>query len=143
MRSVPKSACHFFLGSDLGVWDTLKLTKKKRRKTKAIRPCEKKKSWKQRELFLAIFCEFQREQNTKRESFSWRCSPKNREKHSESVREWKRKRRHFSLLKLYTRKINWWSSHGVFWVLQLWRVGVFKGRFCYWFCGGIVFTPWD
>ena len=22
--------------------------------------------------------------------------------------------RHFSLLKLHTRKINWWSSHGVF-----------------------------
>ena len=39
---------------------------------------------------------------------------RDREKHNESVREWKRKRRHFSLLKLHTRKINWWSSHGVF-----------------------------
>ena len=39
---------------------------------------------------------------------------RNREKHSESMSEWKRKRRHFSLLKLHTRKINWWSSHGVF-----------------------------
>ena len=38
----------------------------------------------------------------------------NREKHSKSVREWKRKMRHFSLLKLHTRKINWWSSHGVY-----------------------------
>ena len=39
---------------------------------------------------------------------------RNKEKHSKSVREWKRKMRHFSLLKLHTRKINWWSSHGVF-----------------------------
>ena len=39
---------------------------------------------------------------------------RNREKHNESVREWKRKMRLFSLLKLHTRKINWWSSHGVF-----------------------------
>ena len=37
-----------------------------------------------------------------------------KEKRSENVREWKRKMRHFSLLKLHTRKINWWSSHGVF-----------------------------
>ena len=26
----------------------------------------------------------------------------------------KKKRKHFSLLKLHLRKINWWSSHGVF-----------------------------
>ena len=39
---------------------------------------------------------------------------RNREKHSESVREWKGKMRHFSLLKLHTRKINWRSSHEVF-----------------------------
>ena len=39
---------------------------------------------------------------------------RNREKHNESMSEWKRKRRHFSLLKLHTRKINWWSFHGVF-----------------------------
>ena len=32
---------------------------------------------------------------------------RDREKHSESVKEWKRKMRHFSLLKLHTRKINW------------------------------------
>ena len=30
-----------------------------------------------------------------------------------------------------------------FWMLQPWRVGVFKGRFCYWLCGEIVFTPSD
>ena len=39
---------------------------------------------------------------------------RDREIHSESVRESIRKMRHFSLLKLHTRKINWWSSHGVF-----------------------------
>ena len=54
--------------------------------------------------------------NTKRYSATWEVQSvwRDREKHSESVREWKRKRRHFSLLKLHTRKINWWSSHGVF-----------------------------
>ena len=31
------------LGSDLGSWDTLKLKKEKRKKTEAIRPCEKLK----------------------------------------------------------------------------------------------------
>ena len=31
------------------------------------------------------------------------------------MREWKKKKkRHFSLLKLHTRKINWWCSHEVF-----------------------------
>ena len=30
-----------------------------------------------------------------------------------------------------------------FWVLQPWRVGVFRGRFYYWLCGEILFTPWD
>ena len=50
-----------------------------------------------------------------RESFSLRGAVrKDRQKHSESVREWKRKIRHFSLLKLDTRKINWWNSHEVF-----------------------------
>ena len=53
--------------------------------------------------------------NTKERASTERCNPKNREKHGESVREWKRKRRHFYLLKLHTKKINWWSSHGVFW----------------------------
>ena len=30
-----------------------------------------------------------------------------------------------------------------FLVLQPRRVGVFRGRFFYWLCGEIVFTPWD
>ena len=28
-------------------------------------------------------------------------------------------------------------------MLQPWRVGVFRGRFCYWLCGEIVFTLLD
>ena len=37
-----------------------------------------------------------------------------REKHNESVRKWKRKMWHFSFLELHIKKINWWSSHEVF-----------------------------
>ena len=89
--------------------------KKKKKETKAILPF-----WRAEETsepFLAILCEFQRQQDTEKESasawevqFEWR----DREKHIESVREWKRKMRHFSLLELHTRKINWRSSHEVF-----------------------------
>ena len=28
-------------------------------------------------------------------------------------------------------------------VLQPWKVEVFRGRFCYWLCGEVVFTPGD
>ena len=52
------------------------------------------------------------------------------------------KKRYFSFLKLQTRKINWWNSLD-FWVLQPWKVGVLIERFCYWYCGEIVFIPWD
>ena len=38
---------------------------------------------------------------------------RDREKHRECERV-KKKKRHFSLLKLHTRKINWWSFYGVF-----------------------------
>ena len=65
-----------------------------------------------------------------------------REMHGESVREWKRKRKrsHFFFCWSYIHKEDKlvefsWS----FWVLQPWRVGVFRWRFCYWFCGEIVY----
>ena len=91
------------------------LTRWRKRKERSKRPFGVVWELKQNKESFGHFGVSSRESKTqKRESFSWRCGPKNREKHSESVREWKRKRRHFSLLKLHTRKINWWSSHGVF-----------------------------
>ena len=72
---------------------------------------------KQESYFRQFLCEFQREQDIEKERASaWvvQSEWRDRKKHSESVREWKRKRRYFSLLKLHTRKINWWSSHAVF-----------------------------
>ena len=45
-------------------------------------------------------------------SFEVQSVWRNREKHSESVREWKK--RDIFLCSSYTRKINWWSPRGVF-----------------------------
>ena len=98
-----------------GVWDTLK--KKKRKKQ---RPFGLVVSWsrnrelKQRAIRLIFVWVPKRAKHRKERDSAERCSSKNGEKQNESVREWKRKKRHFSLLKLYTRKINWWSSHRVF-----------------------------
>ena len=64
---LPKSTCHS-LGSDLGVWDILKLEKEKRKKTEAIWPS--KKSWRKRAIFSHFVCEFQREQDIEKESAS-------------------------------------------------------------------------
>ena len=111
MRSVPKSAA-IFLGQWLRHVRHAKTDKKEKKENKGHSAL-----W--AELKLRAFLGHwlwvpERAKTQKRENFSWRCSLKNREKHSESVREWKRKMRHFPLLKLHTRKINWWSSHGVF-----------------------------
>ena len=68
------STCHS-LGSDIGVWDTLKLKKKKRKKTEAFRPTEE--SWSKRAIF-GHFCMSSRECKTqrKREHQVERYSPK-------------------------------------------------------------------
>ena len=61
-----------------------------------------------------FFCEFQREKNTEKRELQLRGAvQKDREKHNKSVREWKKKETSF-FVKLHTRKINWWSFHGVF-----------------------------
>ena len=68
----------------------------------------------------------------KKESFNLRVIVwRDREKRRESVRELKRKRKIFFFAQV-THKIDklvkfLWR----FWVLQLWRVRVFKRRFCY------------
>ena len=88
--------------------------KKKRKKQRVIRP------WVRRaeiESHIRPFCESSRvSKNTKRYLATWEVQSvwRDKEKHSKSVREWKRKRRLVSLLKLHTKNINWWSSHRVF-----------------------------
>ena len=99
MRSVPKLAA-ISLGSDLGVWDTLKLTKQKRRKAKAIRPCCELKQ--NRELKQECNYVWVRERaKHRKERASAGGAVRKIERNSDSVREWKRKRRLFSLLKLH------------------------------------------
>ena len=86
-----------------GVWDTLKEKKRRKKETKAIRPCGKLKKI---ESHSAILCVSFRENKIQRKrvfQLEW-CSS-NEEIESVSVREWKRKRRHFSLFKLHTKKI--------------------------------------
>ena len=112
MRSVPKSACHF-----LGQWPrrVRHAEEKEKKEEKAIRPCRVLKQ--ETESHIRPVCVSSRESKTQIDIQPfWKVQSvwRNREKHSESVREWKRKRRHFSLLKLYTRKINWRNSHRVF-----------------------------
>ena len=112
MRSVPKSAA-ISLGSDLGVWDMLKLTQQKKKESKghsALLWAELK----QRAL-LGHLGESFRESKHRKERASAGGAVRKIERNT--VRVWeseKRKMRHFSLLKVHTRKINWWSSYGVF-----------------------------
>ena len=99
MRSdakLPKSACHS-LGNDLGVWDTLKLKRRKGRKQRPFGP-----EWRAEAREPFDHCE----RNTS-ESFSLRrCSPCE-EIERNTVKVWeseKRKMRYFSLFKLHIRR---------------------------------------
>ena len=75
--------------------------KEKREKTEAFRPCGELKQTENHSAILVWVSERAKHR-------------RDREKHSESERVKKRKKRHFFFLKLHVRKINWWSSHGVF-----------------------------
>ena len=77
---------------------------------------------------------------TKERALAERCSPKIREKHSESVRV-KKKKEIFFFAQVIHKEDKLVEFSWRFWVLQPWRVGVFRGRFYYWLCGEIVFTP--
>ena len=119
MRSVPKSA--FCLMQKLSKCVRHAKEKRRKRKERPFGQCVWQRETNLREelkhkVQFGHFCVWvpERAKHKKEGASAERCSLKNREKHSESVREWKRKMRHFSLLKLHTRKINWWSSHGVF-----------------------------
>ena len=88
-------------------------------------------------------CEFHRVSQKHRDiqPFEVQYVCRDREKHSESVREWKRKKETFFFALVTHKEDKLVEFSWNIWVLQLWRVGVFRGQFCYWFCGEIVFTP--
>ena len=123
----------------LGVWDTLKKKKRKKQRPFGLEWEELK----QRAIFGHFVCKFQREQDTKKENasawvvqFEWR----DREWDCERV---KKKNETFFFTQVTHKEDKLVEFSWSFWVLQPWRVGVFKGRFCYWLCGEIVFTPWN
>ena len=68
---------------------------------------------------------------------------RNREKNSESVEWVKKKKEIFFFAQVTYKEDKLVEFSWRFWVLQPWRVGVFRGRFCYWLCSEIVFTLWD
>ena len=126
------------------VWDTLKKKKRKKQRPFGLLcgSWSKNRELKHRE-FQPFLCEFQSEQVTQKRELQLRGEVRKIERNTVSVREWKRKRRHFFFTQVTHKEdklvVFLWS----FWVLQPWRVGVFRGRFYYWLCGEIVFTPWD
>ena len=104
MRSVPKSTA-ISLASDLGVWDTLKLTEQKRRKAKAIRPCcelKQNKELKHTEQFGHIVCEFQREQNTEKRELQLDVRSEEIERNTMRVWESEKEKWDFFLCSSYT-----------------------------------------
>ena len=112
--------------------------KEEKKETKAIRPCEK--SW-NREPFLAIVCEFQKRAKTQKERASAGGAVRKIERNT--VRVWESEKEKGDIFLCSHKEDKLVEFSWSFWVLQPWRVGVFEGRFCYWFCGEIVFTPWD
>ena len=124
---------------DLGVWDTLKLQRRK----ESLEQRVETESWNRE---FRPFCVSSRvSKNTKGYSATWvvQSVRRDREKHSESVREWKRKMRHFFFTQVTHKEDKLVEFSWSFWVLQSWRDGVFKRRFCYWLCSEIIFTSWD
>ena len=120
-----------------GVWDMLKEKKRRSKGHSAL-------WWAEAQRVSAIFVWVPEwASNPKEKASAERCSLKNREKHSESVREWKRKNVTFFFAQVTHKEDKLMEFSWSFWVLQPWRVGVFKEKFCYWFCGEIVFTPWN
>ena len=110
--------------SKVNFWFNAKLSKhvryaeEKRRKRKE-RPFGPKRRAETKSHFLAIFVwVLERERHRETESFSLRGAVRMKRLERNTVSVWeseKEKRIHFFfLLKLHTRMINWWSSHGVF-----------------------------
>ena len=106
-----------------GVWDTLKEKKRRRKKeTKAIQSCGELKQ--ENHFFFQPFVwVLERARHRERESFSLRgVIWRDREKHSKSVREWKRKKETFFFTQVTHKEDKLVEFLWNFLVLQPWRV---------------------
>ena len=92
-----------------------------------------------------FLCVSSRESKTqKRESFSWEVEFEKIERKTQwECERVKKKNVTFFFTQITHKEVKLVEFSWSFWELQPWRVGVFKGRFCYWLCNEIVFTPWD
>ena len=118
-----------FLGQWLRSVRHAETEKKKRKKIVAIQPSEK--SWSKRAIFDHFVCEFQREQDTEKESASaWVVQSEWRDREWECERV-KKKNETFVFAQITYKEDKLVEFSWSFWVLQPSRVGVFKGRFCY------------
>ena len=113
----------------------------KGRKERKLRPFGLVRRAEAREPYSAILCVSFKENKTQRKrvlQFEW-CSP-NEEIERECQRV-KKKKGIFFFAQVTHKEDKLVEFSWNFWVLQPWKVEVFKGR--YWICGEIVFTPWD
>ena len=139
MRSVPKLACHF-----LGQWlrhvrhaKTNREEKKENKGHSALWAELKQRAILDNCVWVPERAKHRKERASA-EGAVWKI-----ERNTMRVWEWKRKMRHFFFAQVTHKKDKLVEISWSFWVLQPWRVGVFIGRFWYWLCGEIVFTPWD
>ena len=122
----------------LGVLYTLKIKKRKKKRPFGQRVWQRNTRWRAeaRESHSAIV------RKTQVRALGGAIR-RDREKHSEGVREWKRKIRLFFFAQVIHKEDKLMEFLWSFRVLQPWRVGVLRRRFCYWLCGEIVFTSWN
>ena len=114
-------------------WSKRKEEEKK--ETKAIWPCGKLK---QTESHFGWVLEWAK--NTEKREFQLeRYSPKRLRETQWECERLKKKNETFFFVQATHKKDKLVEFSWSFWVLQPWRVGVSRGRFCYWYCGEIVF----
>ena len=116
-----------------------KKKKEAKKKRKAIRPWMV--SWSKRVIFGHFVWVPEWARNTEKERVS-ACELQSEEIERYTVRVWEseKEKSDIFLCSSHTHKEDKLVEFfGGFWVLQLWRAGVFRGRFCYWYCGDIVF----
>ena len=137
MRSVPKSTCHF-LGQWLRHVRHAKTNREEKKENKGHSALWAK--LKQR-AFLGYCMWVPERAKHKKERASAGGAVRKIERNT--VRVWESEKEKGDIFLCSHKEDKLVEFSWSFWVLQPWRVGVFKGRFCYWFCGEIVFTPWD
>ena len=125
------------------VWDTLRRKEGKEKKGHLAIECD----WERNTLSKgwSSVCELHRvSKNTKRYLAIWGAVHVKRYRETQwECKRVEKKKVTFFFAQVTHKEDKLVEFSWSFWVLQLWRVGVFKERFCYWLCGEIVFTHWD